>query len=293
MKTIAIIGSTGMIGRPVTNAFIAAGFKVSVLVRDINKARSFFGNHVNYFLGELEDTAIIEQFLKGQKYLYLNLSVHQESTVKDFQPEREGLANIIEAAKKTSIERIGYLSSLVHQYNGGKGFRWWVFELKKDAVNKIRNCGIPYTIFYPSTFMENFDKGAYRQGSFMLLSGHSRFRMYLISADDFGVQVVNAFEINEGNHEYVIQGENGFTADEAAVFYKIHCRQEKVIIMKFPFGLLRLAGMFNNKYNYGAKMIEALNNFPEKFQASKAWKELGKPQTKFIDYIKCKEMNVM
>lgn len=56
--------------------------------------------------------------------------------------------------------------------------------------------------------------------------------------------------------------------------------------MKAPVGLLKFFGKFTNKFNYGANIIEALNNYPEKFEAEKTWQDLGKPQVKFIDYIK-------
>jgi len=32
-------------------------------------------------------------------------------------------------------------------------------------------------------------------------------------------------------------------------------------------------------------MIEALNNYPEMFEAEKTWEMLGKPQTQFKEYI--------
>jgi nucleoside-diphosphate-sugar epimerase len=44
----------------------------------------------------------------------MNLSVHQSSKEKHRQPEREGVDNIISAAKETGIRRLVYLSSLVH-----------------------------------------------------------------------------------------------------------------------------------------------------------------------------------
>lgn len=285
MKRIGIIGATGMIGQPVTYAFIEAGYEVRVFVRNIEKAKHHFINRVQYVQGDLEDRQAVTKFISGLDCLYLNLSVAQKSVKDDFQPERDGMDNILEAVKVFPVKRIGYLSSLVHLYESQNGFHWWAFELKKMAVNKIRSSGIPYSIFYPSTFMENFDKGAYRLGNFIALSGNSRFKMFLIAAKDYGRQVVKSFEIEKGNQEFVIQGDEGFTADEAAIFFKQYCKNKKLMIVKLPFWFLKFAGIFSNKFQYGAKMIEALNNFPEEFEAEKAWDILGKPQTKFIDYI--------
>lgn len=286
MKKIAIIGATGMLGQPVTKEFINAGFDVTLLVRDINKAKQIFGSTVRLVEGDLKDTNKLKQSLDGQDGLYLNLSVEQKSGKTDFQPERDGLDNILEAAKNSTVKRIGYLSSLVHLYQGQNGFDWWAFDIKQKAVTKIKNSGLTYSIFYPSTFMESFDKGAYRQGNNIVLAGTSKHKMFLISGSDYGKQVVKAFQLDNGNHDYVVQGQDGYTADEAAKFYVDNYTKKKVKIMKAPVGLLKFFGKFTNKFNYGANIIEALNNYPEKFEAEKTWQDLGKPQVKFIDYIK-------
>lgn len=109
--------------------------------------------------------------------------------------------------------------------------------------------------------------------------------MFLIAADDYGRQVVKAFELENGNLEFVVQGEEGFTADEAANYYTQYCKHNKPIIAKSPFIFLKIAALFSNKFKYGAKMIEALNNYPEMFEAEKTWEMLGKPQTQFKEYI--------
>jgi len=286
MQNIGIIGSTGMIGQPVTKAFVDAGFKVTLFARDIDKARKIFGSNVGLFQGDLKDVKSIGRFLELQEGLYLNLSVVPDSSEKDFQPEREGIDNIIQAAKNSSIRRIGLISSLVYRYQGQNGFNWWVFETKKRAVEKIKSCGIPYSIFYPSTFMEVFEKGGYRQGNWINLAGDSKQKMYLIAGSDYGQQVVNAFRLANGNQEYAVQGLEGFTADEAAKLYASHCEKEKVKVIKIPLGMLRFLGRFSNKYNYGANIIESLNNYPEKFESEGTWQDLGKPETEFIDFIK-------
>lgn len=285
MKKIAIIGATGMLGQPVTKEFMKAGFEVCILARDTHKAKQIFGSSIQVFEANIKDIDKISQFLKGQDGLYLNLSVEQKSSKSDFQAEREGLDNILKIAKEANIKRIGYLSSLVQFYQGQSGFNWWVFDIKQKAVDKIKNSGIPYSIFYPSTFMESFDKGAYRQGNRIALAGVSKHKMFLISGNDYGKQVVKAFQLDNGNHDYIVQGQEGFTADEAAKYYIENYKKDKVKIIKAPLFVLKFLGLFTNKFNYGANIVEALNNYPEKFEAEETWKILGKPNTRFIDYI--------
>jgi hypothetical protein len=283
MKKIAVIGSTGMLGQPVTKAFIDAGFEVSLFVRNADKAKEIFGSTVRIVEGDLKDKRLLNEFLNGQDFVYLNLSVEQSSGRKDFQAERDGLQHILEAAKASNIKRVGYLSSLVQFYNG---INWWVFDIKKEAVKQIKQSTLTYSIFYPSTFMESFDKGAYRQGNSINLAGTSKYPMFLIAGTDYGKQVVKAFENDNGNNEYVVQGQDGYIADDAAKLLADNYKKTKVKIAKLPFGLLKFFGRLSKKFNYAANIVYALNNYPEKFEAEKTWQDLGKPQTKFIDYIK-------
>ena len=283
MKKIAIIGSTGMLGQPVTKAFINAGFEVSLLVRNANKAKSLFGSKVRIVNGDIKDSASLKELLTGQDAVYLNLSVEQSSGVNDFQAEREGLKNILQVSEALSIKRVGYLSSLVQFYTG---INWWVLDIKKEAVKSIKQSGLNYSIFYPSTFMESFDKGAYRQGNSINLAGTSKYPMYLIAGSDYGKQVVKAFENNNGNNEYVVQGQEGFITDDAAKLFADNYKKAKIKVVKLPFGLLKFLGRLTKKFNYAANIVDALNNYPEKFEAEKTWQDLGKPQTKFIEYIR-------
>lgn len=286
MKKVAIVGSTGMLGQSVTKAFVQAGFDVTVLVRDVGKANQYFDSSVKVIRGDLRDMNAIRQAFREQDAIYLNLSVDPNSAEKAFQPERDGLDNILLVARECGIKRIGFLSSLVRLYQGMNGFNWWVFDIKHKALTKIKNSGITFSIFYPSTFMESFDKGAYRQGNNLMLAGESRHKMFLIAGADYGIQVVKAYQLNNGNQEYVVQGQEGFTADEAARLLVENYRKASVRIIKMPFGLLKFMGRFTNKFNYGAHIIEALNNYPEKFEAETTWQTLGKPQTRFVDYIR-------
>jgi uncharacterized protein YbjT (DUF2867 family) len=189
MKKIAIIGSTGMLGQPVTKAFINDGFEVSLLVRNEDKAKTLFGSNVRIVKGDIKDAASLKELFTGQDAVYLNLSVEQSSGVNDFQAEREGLKNILQLLKASNIKRVGYLSSLVQFY---KHINWWVLDIKKEAVKNIKQSGLNFSIFYPSTFMESFDQGAYRQGNSINLAGTSKYPMYLISGADYGKQVVKA-----------------------------------------------------------------------------------------------------
>ena len=284
MRRIAVIGATGLLGKPVTQELIKAGFEVTVIARDIENARDLFP-HAHIVYGDLEDKMSLFEALKGQELVYLSLHIPQNASPKDFMPETDGLLHLIEAAKVNHIQRIAYLSSLVKDYQGQNGFNWWVFEVKKKAVQILKGAGIPSTIFYPSSFMENFDKGGFMAGNRMNLAGKSNVKLFWISASDYGKQVAKSFEIlTDENREYPIQGLEAYTTEEAVNIFIKNYQLKKLKIVKVPIALLQIMGKIFKKVNYIAHILEALNKYPEKFVSQQSWDELGKPTETIKDY---------
>ena len=233
----------------------------------LKKCKSFFQIHA-VVKGDVFDIASLEAAMAGQEIVYLNLSVAQSSKKNEPQPEREGINNIIEAAKKTSIKRIVYLSSLIKNYEGMNGFKWWAFQIKQAAVNAIKKSGLNYSIFYPSTFMECLDKQML-QGTRIMLAGKSEAPMWFIAAKDYGVQVAWAMKkAGDSNQEYVVQGLDPYTSDEAAKVF-IENAKSKIKILRAPLAPLKYLGIFNQRMNYAYHICEALNKYPEKFESRK------------------------
>jgi len=283
MQKILFIGASGMLGKPVALELMRAGFPVTFLARDVEKMKKLFPNGA-IVKGDVFDVASLEAAMAGQEVVYLNLSVAQSSKKNEPQPEREGINNIIEAAKKTNVKRIVYLSSLIKNYEGMNGFSWWAFQIKHAAVNAIKKSGLNYSIFYPSTFMECLDKQML-QGTRIMLAGKSEAPMWFIAGKDYGVQVAWALKkAGNNNQEYVIQGLEPFTSDEASKVF-IENAKTKIKIMRAPLAPLKYLGIFNQRMNYAYHICEALNKYPEKFESESSWNDLGKPTTTLAEYI--------
>jgi len=283
MQKVLFIGASGMLGKPVALELMRAGFPVTFLARDVEKMKKLFPNAA-IVKGDVLDIASLEAAMAGQEIVYLNLSVAQSSKKNEPQPEREGINNIIEAAKKTNVKRIVYLSSLIKNYEGMNGFNWWAFQIKQAAVNAIKKSGLNYSIFYPSTFMECLDKQML-QGTRIMLAGKSEAPMWFIAGKDYGVQVAWAMKkAGDSNQEYVVQGLEPFTSDEAAKVF-IENAKSDIKIMRAPLAPLKYIGIFNQRMNYAYHICEALNKYPEKFESENTWNDLGKPSTTLADYV--------
>ena len=275
---VAVIGATGMLGQPVTHELINAGFSVRLIARDVAKTHLIFP-HTDVVAGDLHSKAGLADVLRGIDLVYLNLSIRQDEKQTAFHTEAEGLANLLDAAKQAGVGRIAYLSSIIMRYQGMNNFRWWVFAVKHEAVRQIKNSGIPYSIFYPSCFMDSL-MTTQRVGRFILLVGRSAMRPWYVSAQDYGKQVARALQIAQDgqNQEYVIQGLEAITQHEAAERFIGVYKQEKLRILTTPPLLMQLGRPFSAQADYGWHITEALNNYPETFEAAQTWTELGKPQ---------------
>lgn len=275
---IAIIGATGMLGRPVAHELIRAGHQVRLVARDVAKTKQLFPN-VEVVSGDLRNKTSLADALRGADVVYLSLSIKQTEKQTDFHAEAEGLVNLLAVARQVGVGRIGYLSSLVMRYQGMNGFDWWVFRVKHEAVQLLKASGIPYSIFYPSNFMESLN-GTQRLGRFVLLVGRSAVRPWYISAHDYGRQVARAFErAGHENQEYVIQGPEAMTQHEAANRFVAAYTGEKLSVLTAPPLLMQLGRPFSAQADYGWHITEALNKYPEPFDAEQTWDELGNPTT--------------
>lgn len=282
-QRIAVIGATGMLGRPVTRELIDAGFEVTVVARSPEKARALFPAAA-VARGDVFDAASIERALDGQEAVYLNLSVTPDERPGDPHTETDGLDNVIAAAKAQGLQRIALLSSLVKDYQGRNGFHWWAFDVKHGAVRRVKASGLPYTIFYPSTFMESFVHD-FMMGRWLLLVGTSQHPMYFIAGRDYGRQVARSFEIlDDEDREYVVQGPEAYRTEAAARVFADHYEKADLSLVRVPLGLVKAAGRFSRGADYGARIVEAINRYPETFQAQATWDELGTPTTTLADF---------
>ncbi|NIK73586.1 uncharacterized protein YbjT (DUF2867 family) [Thermonema lapsum] len=277
MKKIAVFGATGMLGKPVTEELIAAGFEVYVCARDLKKAEKLFGSKAKYVLCDLRDKNAVNNALKGMDAVYCNLSVSPTEKENDFHPEKEGLQFILQAAKNHNIQRLGYISSIIaKEYNKND---WWVMRLKKEAIQAIKNSGISYCIFYPSSYMENLNNG-FIQGNKVNIVGKPLYKNWWIAGRDYGKQVARSFQVLDpaSSRDYVVQGPEALFPEEAVDIFIQHYKKQNLKKAKAPIGLLKFIGLFNPQLAYISKILDIINTTPEPFMAQQTWDELGKPE---------------
>ena len=269
IRKIVVIGATGMLGTPVTVALLEAGFEVTALVRKPDEARRVLPAATQIVAADVRDEASLRRGFDGQDALYLNLSVAPTERRGDFHTEQQGLEHILAAARSPGIKRIGYLSAMIHDSPS----RWWVLEVWRNALLRIKGSGIPYTIFYPTNFMETLPQRHMLGGTFVM-TGWSRNRYYWIAGRDFGRQAARSFAVSEAaNREYVVQGPEPMTYNEAARRYVGPAGIPRRLTL--PLFFIDIAGIVSPSMRFNGRMMRTALRYPERFEAEDTWRDSG------------------
>ena len=278
-KRIVVLGATGMIGSAVTRQLVVAGHSITAVVRqgDGAAARVLSGLEVVQGDAALPDT--LRQPLEGADAVFFALSVDpKRGRPEAFNPDRDGLTNLLGVLSGRPDVRVLYLASLLQDHNPHD---WWVLAHKREAVERLETSGVRHTIFKPSNFMENLPNRNLR-GRSVALIGKPRYRNWWIAADDFGKQVaahVGRPSPSEADRTFAIQGPEALDYEEAARRFASAYTREPLKVSFAPVPVFKLLGRFVPEMKYALEISRASNDSPESFEAQATWDELGRPET--------------
>jgi uncharacterized protein YbjT (DUF2867 family) len=275
MTKVAVIGATGRLAPVVINEIIQNNFTVRALVRNKEKALKLLPTQVEIVEADLEDVNSLTQGLKGVDYVYLNLST--EFPDSKFQPEYDGVKNIIEACEKNSIKRILKLSGLgAYRKDFVQGKTIFINEIRIKGHELMKHSKIPCTLFHATWFMESLPM-MFQQGNKLNGFKPVNHPLYWIAAKDYAKMVVQALKQNTNeNKDYIIQGNEPVTMHDALIRYA-KTFSPALKVAEAPIGVLKFIGIFSPKFKTIGMMGEYFKDFKEEFVAEETWKELGKP----------------
>jgi uncharacterized protein YbjT (DUF2867 family) len=207
-RTILVVGGTGMLGEPVARRLQADGYRVRVLTRCPDKARTRFGDTFEVVAGDVEDLASLGRALDGCQGVHINLP--------GFPPlEVNGTANVAQCAARAGVDRLTYLSGAsVCEKNA-----WFpLTRAKLDAEAAIRAAGMPYTIFRPTWVMETLRRFA--DGRWAIVFGRGPLRYHWVAASDYARMVSRSYDTPAAaNKAFPIFGPEAYTMREALTRY--------------------------------------------------------------------------
>jgi uncharacterized protein YbjT (DUF2867 family) len=190
-KIIAVTGATGQQGGAVAQKLLAEGWNVHALTRDPNKpvAQGFADAGAQLVAGDMDSRSDLDAAFEGvygvfsvQNYWLPNVGYEGEI--------RQG-KNVADAAQAAGVKHLVFSSvGAAHRGMGQKHFdSKWIIE------QYIHSLDVPYTIFRPAAFYENFnwERPAITNGTFNALGLRPEKERQLVAVEDIAIFVALAF----------------------------------------------------------------------------------------------------
>jgi hypothetical protein len=147
------------------------------------------------------------------------------------------------------------------------------------------NCGIPFTIFRTSIFMENFYH-RFRSGNQIRISEGLSNPQYWLSAFEFGKMVSQSIcNPQMVNQVFSIQGKKAIGLEEAArLFVKLY-KDETLEVKSSDGNMLRFFSMLRPKKLEEALWMRLITENSERLESQKTWELMGEPQFDFQRFV--------
>lgn len=145
---VALIGGTGFVGSYLTDALLATGHSVSLMVREGGEDRLHSIEHVCTVQGDISDKESIRQLINGCDAVIYNVGILRELPRKGVTFEATqyaGVVNTVDAAVAAGVDRLLLMSA-----NGVKAPGTRYQETKYRAEQYALQSGLDVTVFRPS-----------------------------------------------------------------------------------------------------------------------------------------------
>jgi putative NADH-flavin reductase len=129
---IAILGSTGFLGKVLLERALEAGHQVRTLVRDPDRLGDFQGR-VEFFKGTVFDSGGVSETVRGTEVVLSTVGPPQKNP-GDPQTYEQAMENIVAAMEREGIKRYIHTGGAVHA--GGENENW---TLERRALRMVLN----------------------------------------------------------------------------------------------------------------------------------------------------------
>jgi uncharacterized protein YbjT (DUF2867 family) len=155
-KNFLIAGATGKTGRIIVQMLLDKGVKPRILVRDQDLAQNLFGDQVGIYVGDVREPESLLPAVDGVDILIS--AIGTRTPVGKNCPKRvdyEGVTNLIQAAKKSDVQRFVLVSSIsVTHANHPMNCFGRILDWKLKGEDALRESGLSYAIIRPGGLVD-------------------------------------------------------------------------------------------------------------------------------------------
>lgn len=189
-KVILVLGATGQQGNATVSNLLKTGWKVRAFTRDSKgeKAQRLRELGAELFEGDMGDAASLEKAMQEAYGVFSVQPPEWNPTPLTDRKEVDLGILAVDSAKKSGVSHFVYSSVMGSEAQSE--FRTHKWEIEKH----IQATGIPFTIFRPTGFMENFTlphSGV--PGGILYDTVEKNSPILLVAVEDIGFFVASAF----------------------------------------------------------------------------------------------------
>jgi len=208
-EVVCITGSTGFVGRYIAKELCSRGFKVRCLARASSDLAPLSGLPVEIFRGDITNEASLQSALQGAVGVVHLVAIIRETKEATFEAiNLSGTRNLVQAAKKTGVKRLVYMSNL----GAGPDKRFPLLYTKWRAEEEVRSSGIDFTILRPSVIFGRGDGFVcvlvyiIKRLPLVPVIGSGRIKFQLISVEDVATCVAESLTSKRIFNQIILLG---------------------------------------------------------------------------------------
>ncbi len=254
--SLLIIGGTGTLGRQIVLQALTKGYPVRCMVRNFRKANFLKEWGVELVYGDLTRPETIPPCFKGITAV-IDVSTSRASELDSLkQVDWEGKLCLLESAKAAKIQRFIFFSTQnVEQFENIP-----LMKLKYGIETKLKESGIPYTIFR----LTGFYQGLIEQYAIPILENlpiwvtNENTNIAYMDTQDIARFCLRSLQIPKTtNQTFFLSGLKGWVSSEIISL----CEQlagQKAKVQKVPLFALKLVSGFFGFFEWGQNISDRL-----------------------------------
>jgi uncharacterized protein YbjT (DUF2867 family) len=254
--SLLIIGGTGTLGRQIVLQALTKGYQVRCLVRNFRKASFLKEWGVELVYGDLSRPETIPPCLKGITAIIDASTSRPEELGSLKKVDWEGKLYLIKAAKAAKIQKFIFFSAQnVEQFQSIP-----LMKLKYGIETKLKESGIPYTIFRLTGFYQGLIEqyGIAILENFPIWVTNENTYISYMDTQDIAKFCLRALQIPQTTDQtFFLSGLRGWVSSEIINL----CEQlagQKAKVQQIPLILLRFASQFFGFFEWGQNISDRL-----------------------------------
>jgi uncharacterized protein YbjT (DUF2867 family) len=283
-KHLTVIGATGYLAVPVIKSLLQRNVKIKAVVRDLSKAAKLLPSEVEIVQADVKDVESLKNALKGSRAVYISLNTTSLDTELPFHAEREGVINIVEAAKDVGVTQLMQIVGIdyLHEEFAIEGMVYKTNVIRKPGMEAIRQSGIPYTFFHCSFFLDSFP--IFIEDGVFAIMGNYQHPVFYTNTTDLAKNITAAIDNPAAyNQAFSVQGKEGVNFVEAAKCFVAEY-DSSVNVEVYPLETVRQLGYPEEQETFMHHMLSYVEQLSEKQVSEETWQLLGEPEYSIADF---------